>query len=118
MFEIKSKSDLRLAYWLIRECDLNKDFIDSVKRSAREFIKGRPLKWELIKGDFDGYVVKGYLPDELKSKAEAREWFDENERIEPYNSMYDCTGQEFTGWCRIFRVKDKWLCYHYIARDV
>lgn len=117
MFEITDKHDFKLGYKLLGWLKENN------KRDAYNELK---LKLRLFAQEVSDVVVvkeergqtwcKKVLP--VKSMDDAREWFDENERVEPYNSMYDCTGQEFTGWCRIFRVKDKWLCYHYIARDL
>mgnify|MGYP000367666834 CR=1 FL=1 len=31
---------------------------------------------------------------------------------------YDCTGQEFTSWYRLFQRRGHWYAYHMVSRDV
>lgn len=72
----------------------------------------------IIKGDYDSYLVKIYCPEWIETMEDAEEWFDDCERIEMFYYPWDCTGQLFTSWHRIFCVNGKWVCYHSVAMDV
>ena len=72
----------------------------------------------MVKGDWDGYLVKIYCPEWIETMEDAEEWFDDCERIEMVYYPWDCTGQLFTSWHRIFCVNGKWICYHDVSMDV
>lgn len=58
------------------------------------------------------------LPIEIKTKSQAENWFQYNERLECVLSIYDCTGQQFTAWYKLFKRNERWWCYHCVALDV
>ena len=99
---------------------VGKEHIIKNKRAIREKnrkeneIKDR----RIIKGDWDGYLVKIYCPEWIETMEDAEEWFDDCERIEMIHYPWDCTGQWFTSWHSIFCVNEKWICYHSVAMDV
>lgn len=89
------------------------------KKAIREKLKKDDIKDRvMVKGDWDGYLVKIYCPDWVETMEDAEEWFDDYERIEMIYYPWDCTGQLFTCWYRIFNVNGKWICYHDVALDV
>lgn len=68
--------------------------------------------------NIDGYCLRIDMLDDFGSIDEARAWFEEYEVIHYRPSYYDCTGQMFTSWYRIFRHPDgHYIAYHYIACD-
>lgn len=67
----------------------------------------------------DGFIVKFPLPERITSLDAANEYFMETEYMECRPSQYDCTGQLFTNWYKIFRKPNgRFWCYHSIGRDV
>lgn len=118
MFEIRNNNDAKTAYTLIRRRDVQKSFSDGLKRAVRRFMNKPEYGWAVVKCEDERCIYKNYLPDDLKTKADAEQYFDEYERITPYPSAYDCTGQKFTSWYSVFRVNNKWLCYHCVGLDV
>ena len=95
-----------------------------MKRELRAYNKRRDAKLSergTIVREFgiDGFIVKFPLPARLTSFEAADEYFMETEYMECRPSMYDCTGQLFTSWYKIFRKPDgRFWCYHHISRDV
>ena len=69
-------------------------------------------------GDFDGYLEKVEIPEDISSKEIAEAWFEANEYRECTPSMYDCTGQSFTNWYKIVKLHDKLYAYHSVGFDV
>ena len=67
----------------------------------------------------DGFVLRIDLPEELRSKDEARAWFEEYEVLHYRPTYYDCTGQLFTQWYSIFKhpTEDHFIAYHSVACD-
>ena len=67
----------------------------------------------------DGCIIKLPLPECIKTLEEADEYFTEFEFIRYRPTYYDCTGQSFTAWYKIFQKPDgRFWAYHHIARDV
>ena len=61
---------------------------------------------EKLVGDYDG-----------ETREEVEEWFRDNYYRTYCDRGYDCTGQLFTSWYKIFLVDGKWIIYHCIAID-
>ena len=93
--------------------------IKELKRDIREYNK-RPESEEVIVRDYgiDGFVIRKPLPDFLKSIEDAVEYFEENEYMRCRPSMYDCTGDLFTSWYKIYKKDGRIWCYHSISVDV
>lgn len=66
----------------------------------------------------DGFIALLALPKVLDTEEEAQEFFDEFIRIDYRPSMYDCTGQAFTGWYKLFRRDGRFYAYHRVSFDV
>ena len=78
-----------------------------------------PEESVVFSNDFESAYFKYPLPEYIKTLEDAEEYFEEYERIECRPSMYDCTGQRFTGFHHIFRKPDgRFWCYHRIDMDV
>ena len=96
--------------------EANKTVIE-LKRDIRRFHKdGERKGWKgtLVKDyGMDGYITLYELPD----VEDPVEYFKENEEIHYRPSMYDCTGQAFTGWYKIFKRHGKNMVYHRICFD-
>lgn len=131
--DIRNNNDLRLAYWIIytmadtaakatgmdRETAAamlkHSDTIIDIKRRIRAYLHDADAnRRTLVKGDTDGYIELFEMPD----VSDAEGWFDDFERLTYRPSMYDCTGQAFTRWHKIFRRNGKLMCYHSVGYDV
>lgn len=94
--------------------------LKSLKKGIRIFWKEKELnvkRW-ILGGDFDGYLEKVEIPEDISSKEIAEAWFEANEYRECTPSMYDCTGQSFTNWYKIVKLHDKLYAYHSVGFDV
>lgn len=86
---------------------------DSTRRSATERIAEK-----LASGTGTG-THKYPLPEHIKSREDAVEYFEEYEYMECEPSQYDCTGQLFTSrYCVFQKLDGRWWVYHCIAMDV
>ena len=66
----------------------------------------------------DGYVLLIELPETLENLRDAEEYFEERETICAVPSIFDCTGQAFTSWFKVFKRRDRFMAYHSIGFDV
>ena len=95
----------------------DKETADEIKRSVRRFLH-RETQERCFNGDFDG-VTKVYpLPEWLSTEEEANEYFKDVEYIYYRPTYFDCTGQLFTSWYKIFSKSGRFWAYHRICRDV
>ena len=94
-----------------------KGYMDTKKREIRAYLN-RPVdeSRRIVAQDWDWALVRIIIPAETMEEAE--EWFESNEYIEYYDRGYDCTGQSFTSWYRIFEVGGKFVGYHRVSADV
>lgn len=131
MFDINDKSRLEAAYIFVHtmsdapvpaENKANRDIlIANVKREIREFNR-RPTEDSRIVEErgCDGYIELVQLPDELDKAHEeiATDWFRANRYLEFYPTPYNCSGQKFTNWFKLFRRRGHWFAYHSVSIDV
>ena len=127
MFDINDESSLRAAYVLLHT--LNADsaeygaslssLVATVKREIREF-HHRPASNSKIIQDrgIDGYIELVRFPDEIDNVEDAKDWFRANCYLECYPTPYDCSGQKFTHWHKMFRRRGHWYAYHSVSVDV
>lgn len=96
------------------------DEIKGIKKDIRKEHKRHDADTgRVIKSDWDSYITL----EELKIPADytyddAVEYFEEYEVIHMVPSQYDCTGQLFTSWYKIFKRNGKWMAYHAVNADV
>lgn len=97
-----------------------KNLLDAYKRGIRDYFrrKDAELKRRIIYADYDEYIELLQLPEEVKTLEIAKTWFDANERRVCRPSMYDCTGQRFTGGTTFVERNGRWWVYHTICLDV
>ena len=121
---IRCKADLRSAYELlyifneIGKGDCQKAI--ELKRQIRSYLHLPHNTKIILDNGIDGYVSLSQLPELLDdmSKEEAVEWFEHNCYIEPTYSVYDCTGQPFTIWFKVFQRQGHWVAFHCVGFDV
>lgn len=127
MFNITDNEKLRDAYALLMfmQNDIpasaeKKSAVKTVKREIRAYNNRPASNVRIISGDYNGHLDLVRLPDELDRMHEeaAADWFRGNCYLEYYNSPYDCTGQEFTSWYKLFRRQGHWFAYHKVCWDV
>ena len=131
MFDINDTTRLRAAYIFLRtmsaapvpaENKASRDvLVATVKREIREFNR-RPASDSYIieERGCDGYIELVQLPEELDQahKEIAADWFRANRYLEFYPTPYDCSGQKFTNWFKLFRRRGHWFAYHSVSIDV
>lgn len=94
------------------------DRIIEMKRKLRK--ESKTVNDRIIVCDYsiDGFVEKFPLPSYISGMEEADEYFMEYEYLECRPSAYDCTGQWFTSWYKIFRKSDgSFWAYHMVSVD-
>ena len=100
-----------------------KEYLDEMKRKIRRANKATNYRFSegetVFANEFESAIFKYPLPAYLTTFEEAEEYFDEYERLYFIASPYDCTGQHFTSWRKIFRKPDgRFWVYHSIGMDV
>lgn len=125
--QVKNSSDLKIAYEIlnvykgITECEKPeklKERIAEQKREIRRFHKKTSDRRIVKDYGIDGYVLLIELPETLENLQDAEEYFEECETISAAPSMFDCTGQAFTSWFKVFRRRGRFFAYHSIGFDV
>lgn len=92
--------------------------IKKVKKAIRKYNRKEPKPVIIKDNGIDGWIEKIVLPENIRTRKEADEYFLTNEYMECSPSQYDCTGQLFTSWYKIFERQGRYIAYHYISRDV
>lgn len=130
MFRVNDKETARKAYEAIRmfsalNDDVVKGMIADIKRNLREWthkpsnIFDGNIQRRIVKDDgIDGFVELVTLPDDIDNVEYAEKFFHENVYMECRPSMYDCTGQLFTSWYKLFKRGNRFFAYHSVACDV
>lgn len=104
-------------------CDASevKEVIDKMKRKVRRRKQNYHFSADekIVSSLFETAIYKYPLPEYLETLEEAEEHFNEYERLYFDPSPYDCTGQHFTSWHKIFRKPDgRFWCYHSVSIDI
>lgn len=131
MFNINDMASLRAAYSFVRtlrevtvpvENVARRDrHIADVKREIRGFTHRAASHSHIVEErGCDGYIELVQLPEELDTanKVDAAEWFRANRYLEYFPTPYDCSGQKFTNWFKLFRRQGHWFAYHSVSLDV
>ena len=84
---------------------INKTFIDGLEENR------------VIKVYEDGSII-GRVVLKADTMEHAEDEFKDEHYIEYWDRGYDCTGQAFTEWHKIFKIRDKYVLYHSIGVDV
>lgn len=94
------------------------DHIKRIKRTIRDYRDRTRSQAQIVRNDGDSMVVVLPLPAALESEIDAQAYFLDNYFQEAVPSMYDCTGQIFTTWYKIFKRRGQFWAYHATAMDV
>lgn len=132
MFNITDNERLRDAYALLMfmQSDVPassekkaavKNLAATVKMEIRGFNRRPASDSHIIEErGSNGYIELVQLPEELDKahKEIAADWFRANRYLEFYPTPYDCSGQKFTNWFKLFRRRGHWFAYHSVSIDV
>ncbi len=121
MFKINSYTDLKVAYEILEiayESGRSQKAAD-LKREMRAFFHRPVSERRIIQDDgIDGYTGLLPLPEYIETMDEAVSYFEDYEYRHYYPSAYDCTGQAFTSWYKIFVRGGRFWAYHRVSVDV
>lgn len=121
--QVQSERDLRQAYefqqMIRQDGEHHSDALTiSLKRAIREYTNRPTGGVRIVKDDgIDGYIELREMP-RFDSLEEADEWFKNCYYLEYQPSPYDCTGQRFTVWYKLFQRRGRWWAYHSVGVDV
>lgn len=138
MTPIKNKADFRRGYeflGLMIECsaicgkpELTREKIIEAKRELRAYANkdsavdvgmGFMCERRIVKDDgMDGYVELVRIPEVFDTYESANEFFRDFLEITASPSPFDCTGQTFTSWYKLFKRRGQFWAYHSIGFDV
>lgn len=121
MFKINSYTDLKVAYEILEiayESGRSQKAAD-LKREMRTFFHRPVSERRIIQDDgIDGYTELLPLPEYIETMDEAVSYFEDYEYRNYYPSAYDCTGQAFTSWYKVFVRGGHFWAYHRVSVDV
>lgn len=125
LFKVTSCDDLKIAYKIlaiIAEIDARNgesQTVVSLKREIRKFTHAPVSERRIIQDDgIDGYTELLPLPAYIKSVNEAISYFEACECKPYYPAAYDCTGQAFTAWYKVFVRRGRYWAYHRVSVDI
>ena len=119
-------SDLRFYEWMLSELKKQpgskpekiESRIVEMKRQLRANSK-RVDDHQIVWDGCDSFVAKFPLPEYIEARQDAVEYFNKYEYIRMIPSAFDCTGQRFTAWYKLFQKPDgRFWAYHCIDMDV
>ena len=140
MFDIYDKESFRTGYKFLsilknpafRAQHIYKDDLDNYtadfKRKLRAYAHKETAvdvgmgfmveRWVVKEYGIDGFVELVSIPDVFNSMESAEEFFHDFIERQCRPSMYDCTGQAFTSWYKLFKRNGAFYAYHSVAFDV
>lgn len=108
--------------------DLIDERIKEIKREIRAYNKrdtsvnhgmGYKCEHRIVKDNgIDGFVELVSIPEAFDTIDGAETFFKDFLEIQARPSMYDCTGQAFTSWYKIFKRRGQFWAYHGVSFDV
>ena len=127
---IKNNQDLQLAYEVLRLLSTNTYKVDhpetlaqciiDTKRAVRRYTH-REVEYDrrIVKDNgIDGYIALERLPADIRDLTEANFFFEQFMTCHYRPSAYDCTGQAFTNWFKVFPRNGGFYAYHSVSFDV
>lgn len=118
---LRNKRDVELYISLIRLVENNpeaRNWCIDAKRAIREYLTQDNTRGNIIRSDYDGYVELVEMPEDITNAEQAEGWFEYHLEKEYVPSAYDCTGQLFTVWHKIFIRRGRYHVYHCVGIDV
>ena len=110
-----------------RLIELKRNLRQYAHRDTNTVDVGMGFKCErrIVSSDYDGYIelvsipeVFDTLDDDADGNPGAKTFFEEFLEIHARPSMYDCTGQAFTSWFKLFKRNGQFWAYHSVCFDV
>lgn len=93
-----------------------RSYVDDVKRDLRAFYHRPEGRVKIITADYDSGWQLITLAAKTKEDADAE--FNALYYRVCASSQYDCTGQMFTVFYKLFKRNGRWMAYHHFAMDV
>lgn len=141
MFRVRNSKDFREGYELLNlftrfdgqfdNPEKARENMDNLKRELRAYAHrdtavdvglGFMCERRIVKDEgIDGYIELVSIPeviDTLDGEDGADEFFKTFLEIHARPSMYDCTGQAFTNWYKLFKRRGQFWAYHSVCFDV
>lgn len=129
MLQIRNERELRVGYEILdllsdreRLGDLSEKLVQHIvetKRAIRAYTHRKDEDRRIVKDNgIDGYVCLERLPEHLEDQVDAIDYFRSFREISYRPSAYDCTGQAFTMWYKVFQRNGRFFAYHCICFDV
>lgn len=117
---IRNSEEARFFWFMVKHENgiMDKDLVKEMKQAVRTWAHRPESIGRIFNEDVDGYTAVYPLPERINSKAEAVEFFEENERMTCRPSAYDCTGQLFTSWYKVIQKNGRFWVYHRVSRDI
>ena len=94
-----------------------KEFLVELKRSVRKYLHRPPITTRMV-ANFGDSCITLDIWDDMESYEAVVDKFMRTQYMEYRWSPFDCTGQLFTHWYKIWEKDGKWLVYHCFGRDV
>lgn len=124
--KIRNTHDVKMAYETIRMLQtitpLPAQYIAGLKKDIRAFNRRQEeenRERRIVESEgIDGFTELIRFPEQIQTEEEAEVYFRNNEYRECAPSAYDCTGQAFTAWYKIFARRGRMMAYHCIRFDV
>lgn len=116
---ISNKEQLAMAYEVLHSLKGRaENYRRKIRKAIRDFRERETTKRHIIKDCGDSYIEFVELPDDITSEETADGYFKECLYCYYQPSQYDCTGQTFTDWYKLFKRNGKWCAYHGLALDI
>ena len=143
MMDISNDRDFRIGYAILPRLEKlmaenggdPEGLVITLKRNLRQYAHRNTSSFDVGMGficerhivkdyGIDGYVelvsipeVFDTLADDAEGKPGAETFFKDFLELHARPSMYDCTGQFFTNWYKIFRRRGRFMAYHSVGCD-
>lgn len=117
---IRNDDDLRMAYRLlncVQEDMLSPVLVRAIKQEVRKWNR-MDSATHMVQDNGDSVTLLVELPGHIKNQDVAECYFRNHHYRECLPSAYDCTGQLFTAWYKLFQRNGRWCAYHTICMDV
>lgn len=145
MFRVRNDKDFREGYELLNllarsdgqfdNPEKARENVDNLKRELRAYAHrdtavdvgmGFMCERRIVKDEgIDGYIELVSIPevfdtfaDDAEGDPGAETFFKDFLEIHARPSMYDCTGQAFTSWYKLFKRRGQFWAYHRVCFDV
>lgn len=95
------------------------EYKQAIREYQNNIMDNYDLETRLIENDnYGNYTKLIKLPHYIKTYDEAELYFADNLKLHCIKSMYDCTGQHFTIWKKIFKRNNNFMVYHRVGIDI